>query len=207
MSEKHYLYPVWTRLWHLLNALLIILLIITGISMQYALSELGFIKFSTAVKIHNISGLILTVSYLFFVLGNLFSSNGKHYQLFWKSFSKEIIAQVKYYLIGMFKKEKKPFHIDEKNKFNPMQKVTYTILMYIFVPLIILSGIALMFPDVIVIKKVFNYSGILFTSLIHIVIGFIISIFLIVHLYLCTIGIRKANTFKSMITGYHINTD
>jgi len=30
-----YLYPKWIRLWHLFNALLFILLIVTGISMQY----------------------------------------------------------------------------------------------------------------------------------------------------------------------------
>ncbi|MCX6259522.1 MAG: cytochrome b/b6 domain-containing protein, partial [Bacteroidia bacterium] len=30
-----YLYPAWIRLWHLFNALLIIVLIVTGISMQY----------------------------------------------------------------------------------------------------------------------------------------------------------------------------
>ncbi|MCF8299034.1 MAG: cytochrome b/b6 domain-containing protein, partial [Saprospiraceae bacterium] len=45
MQEKLYLYPKWVRLWHLVNALLCILLIITGLSMQYAGVEYYLMRF------------------------------------------------------------------------------------------------------------------------------------------------------------------
>ena len=36
MDQKVYLYPVYLRLWHLLNALFFLVLILTGLSMQYS---------------------------------------------------------------------------------------------------------------------------------------------------------------------------
>ncbi len=55
-----YLYPVWVRLWHLVNALLYLFLIITGLSMQYSNPEYPMIRFDIAVSMHNISGILLT---------------------------------------------------------------------------------------------------------------------------------------------------
>jgi len=67
-----YLYPVWVRLWHTLNAVLIIILIITGISMQFTGEDMKFlVGFEKAVRWHNLSATILTLSFIFFVTGNL----------------------------------------------------------------------------------------------------------------------------------------
>ena len=35
-TKRIYLYPIWIRLWHALNALMFLVLIITGISLHYA---------------------------------------------------------------------------------------------------------------------------------------------------------------------------
>lgn len=203
MKEKYYLFPIFIRIWHGLNGIGILLLIITGLSMQYSDPSRGFIHFSTAVRIHNICGLVITFNYLIFLIGNIITPNGKHYRLVWKGISKEIMAQFRYYMFGMFRHEQPPFPISEERKFNPLQKLSYSWVMYLFVPLIVLTGLALMFPELIVINKIFGSSSILFTDIIHIIVGFIISIFLIVHLYLCTFGIRKHNNFKSIINGWH----
>ncbi len=58
-ENKIYFYPVWLRIWHGLNALGIICLIITGISMQSI--ESSFLNFKTAVKIHNMAGVLVTL--------------------------------------------------------------------------------------------------------------------------------------------------
>ncbi len=63
-----------------------------------------------------------------------------------------LILQVKYYLFGVFKGEKPPFPENENRKFNPLQKVTYIAVMYVATPLVILSGIALLFPEIIIDK-------------------------------------------------------
>ncbi|MBE9484291.1 MAG: cytochrome b/b6 domain-containing protein, partial [Bacteroidetes bacterium] len=59
MEEKLYLYPVWVRFWHWANAILCLLLILTGLSMQYSDPEYPIIRFDWAVSIHDISGIIL----------------------------------------------------------------------------------------------------------------------------------------------------
>jgi len=74
--------------------------------------------------------------------------------------------------------------------------------MYIFMPLVIISGIGLFFPDMLP-DKIFGIGGIHFTDLVHILSGFIISIFMMVHIYFCTIGKTPLSNFKSMIDGWH----
>jgi hypothetical protein len=46
-----YLYPVWLRLWHWLNALLFLTLVVTGTSMHFNLN--GLIPFDVAVPVHS----------------------------------------------------------------------------------------------------------------------------------------------------------
>ena len=72
-KSKMYLYPKWIRVWHVINAVLFIILIITGISMQYTDKENAAIVvgFAMAVKWHNFAAVVLTVNYIVFVAGNL----------------------------------------------------------------------------------------------------------------------------------------
>jgi len=199
-----YLYPVWIRLWHALNALLIIILIITGISMQYTDkdSSIFIVNFAGAVKWHNIAASVLTVSYIFFIVMNIVTGNGKYYRISRKNFFGDLVKQMKYYAYGMFKGEKHPFPVTMESKFNPMQKLTYVLIMYVGLPLIIISGIGLMFPEV-TIKRVFGISGLILTDILHITMVFLVSLFLVIHIYTCTLGHKPASLFRSLLSGYH----
>lgn len=201
-QNKLYLYPVWIRLWHFANAILILLLIFSGISMQYASPDSYFIRFNIAVSMHNISGILLTLFYLVFIIGNLTTANGKYYRQRISGFAKEVFTQARYYAYGMFVGEPAPFKINMERKFNPMQKLTYIVVMYILLPLVFITGWALLFPETIV-TRLFEYGGITLTSLFHAVIGFFISLFLIIHVYFCTVGHTATSNFKSMVNGYH----
>ncbi|MDP1621820.1 MAG: cytochrome b/b6 domain-containing protein [Bacteroidales bacterium] len=199
--EKLYLYPVWIRIWHMVNALLCLILIITGLSIQFS-NPGTVVKFSAAVSVHNIAGIILTISYIAFFLGNLFTPNGVYYIIPVKGFISRMKKQFRYYTIGLFKKEDAPFPVNDESKFNPLQQVTYVVLMYIFVPVVIFSGWGLLYPEI-TINSVFGYSGLDLTDLFHIAAGFAISIIMCVHIYFCTIGNNPVSNFKSMINGYH----
>ncbi len=201
-ENKLYLYPVWVRLWHVTNALMILILIISGISMQYSNPKYPFIRFDLAVSLHNISGIILTVSYLMFFIGNWSTSNGKHYRIRIKGLIESLIKQAMYYTFGIFRGEKPPYPISKEMKFNPLQKFTYALTMYVFVPLVFFSGWALLFPGMII-TNFLGIGGIQLTSLLHVTAGFLISLFLIIHIYFCTIGHSPSSNFKSMIDGYH----
>lgn len=201
MSEKIYLYPVWTRLWHWTNAILCLLLIITGVSMQYSDPAYPMIRFDWAVSIHDITGIMLAISYTGFILGNVLTPNGRHY-IFRKGILKNLFVQARYYAFGIFKRESPPFPITEASKFNPLQKFSYIIIMHVIIPLVVISGIALFFPELIVFD-VFGNKALHITDIIHVIMGFIISLFLVVHIYFCTIGCTPTSNFKGMLNGYH----
>jgi thiosulfate reductase cytochrome b subunit len=203
-----YLYPKWLRLWHVLNAALFIILIITGLSMQY--TDKGnasyMVGFAKAIKWHNFSALILTINFIIFVTGNILTTNGRYYKVSRQNFLDELLAQLKYYSWGMFKGEKHPFPVTEQRKFNPLQKLTYVLAMYIAVPLLIISGIGLLFPEITVVKF-FGVSGLILTDILHITMGFFLSIFMLVHIYTCTLGSKPTSLFRGIITGYHVSDD
>lgn len=202
MSGKVYLYPIWIRLWHVLNALLCLILIISGISMHYASPDATRIRFDLAVSMHNISGILLSVSYVFFFLGNLFTGNGANYLIQFRGFRIRLWKQLYYYTIGFFKKEEAPFPIGSARKFNPLQQVTYAAVMYFFVPVIIVTGWALLFPGVIV-EEWLGINGFAATDFLHILGGFVVSMFLLIHLYFATMGKKPTDHYKAMLTGYH----
>lgn len=200
--EKIYFYPVWLRIWHGINALGIILLIVTGISMQSSIESGQLVGFSMIVNIHNIAGIVVTFFYIIYFIGNMFTSNGKYYIIKPQGFLKKPIKQAVYYVWGMFHGMKAPFPISEKRKFNPLQKYSYIIIMYMAVPLVIISGIALLFPEIII-ENIYTFSGVFVTAVLHSVMGFFISIFLIIHIYIASIGKSPLENFKSIINGWH----
>lgn len=113
-NNKIYLYPLWLRIWHGINALGIILLIITGIRLQYSDLRLLSMDFGTAVQMHNISGVVVTLNYFVFIIGNLVTPNKKYYRIKPKGLVKRVRKQANYYLSGLFKGEEAPFPISEK---------------------------------------------------------------------------------------------
>ena len=198
--EKIYFYPVWLRIWHGFNALGILTLIISGLSMQSIESSL--IGFNLAVNLHNIAGIIVTLSYVCFFIGNLVTHNSTFYVLKLKGFIKRLIGQAYYYSWGMFHGMDYPFPLSEKRKFNPLQQTIYVLVMYLVVPIVIITGIALLFPEIIV-KDLYGLSGVFVTAIVHSAMGFFISLFLIIHLYVASIGKSPLENFKSMISGWH----
>ncbi len=200
-TNKIYFYPIWLRIWHGINALGIIILIITGISMQSGFDS-NIVSFSANVNIHNYTGVIITLNYLLFLFGNLFTDNSKFYIVKPKNFLRRPMKQAYYYAWGMFHGMKAPYPLSEKRKFNPLQKYFYLLVMYIAVPLVVISGIGLMFPEIIF-DKVYNISGVLITAVTHSAMGFFISIFLIIHLYVASIGKSPLDNFRSIINGWH----
>jgi thiosulfate reductase cytochrome b subunit len=201
MAEKIYFYPKWIRLWHTLNAILCILLILSGISMQYSNIDSPLIRFDIAVSMHNFSGIALTISYLMFFIGNLITSNGKYYNMKFKGLGDRLWKQARYYAFGVFKGEEAPFPVNKERKFNPLQQISYVFAMYVALPLLFITGWALLFPEFIL-KQVFKVSGIFLTAQLHIIMGFLVSLFLIIHLYVSTMGKTPGSNFKSMLTGW-----
>lgn len=202
MNKGLYLYPVIIRIWHLLNAILIIALIISGVSMQYSDPAQPFLRFDIAVTMHNISGIVLTMNYLIFIIGNTISGNAKQYKIKLEGLITRLRMQFRYYTVELFKGGEAPFPVTKKNKFNPIQQVTYFLMMFIFMPVLFISGLSLLYSGAII-RQLLGVKAFFYTDILHMIIGFCLSIFLIIHLYFCTIGAKPLKNFKSIITGYH----
>ncbi len=202
--KKIYLYPFWLRFWHWFNALLFLLLIVTGLSLHYSDPKSGVIPFRVSVVIHNISGILLSLNYLFFLIKSIITKNYKHYLPQLKGLWRRISLQLRFYLVGIFIGEPHPFEPSPQSKFNPLQQLTYLFIMALFMPLVIVSGYLLMFPETAP-DEFLGMGGVWPMALLHTIVGFILSIFMFVHIYLGTTGKTIGELFKSMITGWHLS--
>jgi thiosulfate reductase cytochrome b subunit len=184
------------------NAILFILLICSGLCIHFAGQGSALMSFEFAVSMHNITGIILVFTYLVFIIGNAITGNGKYYRVTWNGLFGRLKKQFLFYTIGIFKKQAPPFPFSVERKFNPMQLFSYTLVMYFFMPLMVFSGLALFFPEQIP-TQIFNKSGIHLIDMVHIVSGFIMTVFMMIHIYFCTMGTKVSSNFKSMINGWH----
>src|SRR5664280_1877073 len=83
-----YLYPKWIRVWHVINTAMILILIVTGLSMQYTDKDNAsyVVGFAKAVRWHNFAAIVLILNYILFVTGNLLTINGRYYRTDRKDF-------------------------------------------------------------------------------------------------------------------------
>ncbi len=200
--NKILLYPLWLRIWHWLNVTIFLVLIASGISMHYSATNDLFIPFQTAMYIHNIAGILLSINFVFYVIFNIITKNYKHYIPKLKGITDRLFKQGLYYIYGVFKGAKHPYHTSKENKFNPLQQLTYFGIMFFLMPIIIITGWFLMFPELAP-ENVLGMGGVWPMAVLHIIVGFFLSIFMFGHIYLATHGTTLTANFKSMIDGYH----
>jgi thiosulfate reductase cytochrome b subunit len=200
-----YLYPVWLRLWHWLNALMFIVLMVTGASMHFAGTS-WLVPFDTAVPIHNATGILLTISWVVFVLGNLFSSNGRHYRVRFRGLFQRLFAQMTYYGYGIFRNAPHPFHVTEDEKLNTLQQLSYIGVMYALMPLLIISGWSFLYA-VYLPETLFGIGTLWLIAMAHLTLAYFLVLFLIVHMYIITTGETILTNLRAMFTGWHRETD
>jgi thiosulfate reductase cytochrome b subunit len=202
MSERIFILPIWIRLWHWTNAVLILVLSVTGISLHFSAPGLVLVPFATAVKLHNMAGLALIAAYAVFVAGNIVSGNWWQYVPKPDGFWLRIRTQFRYYIWGIFHGEYPPYPPSEEANFNALQQIIYWIVMYLVMPTVILTGIIYLWPDLAP-RQMFGVDGLLPIAVAHYLSGLVIVLFLIAHVYLGTCGGKVSTHFKMMITGWH----
>jgi thiosulfate reductase cytochrome b subunit len=200
--KKMYLYPLWVRIWHWLNALMVVTLILSGISLHFSGHDDPVIPFDTSILMHNIAGIGMSLLYAVFLIGNIVSHNGVHYKVDFRGYFKRLFTQIRYYIGGIFKGAPHPFPATENCKFNPMQQVAYVGVMYGLVAALVLTGVMLLFPESIP-ENLFGVGTILPIALAHAILSFFLVLFLFGHLYLATTGETVLSNYKTMITGIH----
>ena len=200
--ERTYINPLPVRIWHWANALGFIMLILTGVQIRYV-GLINVLSFETAVNVHNWVGFAAIANFLIWLVFYLFTDKIKvyHPELDAKKFFLSFFEQARYYSYGIFRGEKSPHHVRPHDKFNPMQSMTYQILMLLIVPIQFVTGILMW--DV----KRFEYlsdmmGGIRVVSTIHILIFILFVFFILVHAYMGALGRKPSTHYKEMFTGY-----
>jgi len=202
MTERSYIMPVWLRLWHWINALLMILLIVSGASLHFTDPVVPLIRFDVARTIHNVSGITISVLYVAFLIWNSVSGNLRQYLPNLKNLVSGLNEQNAYVALGIFRGAPPPVSPTPEAKFNVLQQMTYLLVMYVAMPLLVITGIAFFFPELAP-AQLFGMDGLLPIAVAHYVIGFLLTMFLLGHVYMGTMGITATAGFRMMITGWH----
>lgn len=202
MAEREYLIAPWIRVWHWTNAALIVTLGVTGLSIHFSDPTLPLVKFALAVRIHNTAGVLLIGAYLFFVIANIVTGNWWQFVPKPPGILQRLIKQALWYGIGVFRGEPHPHEPSKDEHFNVLQAVTYWSVMYLLLPVILISGLIYLYPEFAP-DTLFGFDGLLPVALTHYLAAVAILLFLLSHIYLGTTGKTVGQMFKMMITGWH----
>lgn len=200
--KQVYLNPLPVRLWHWLNALSFLVLIVTGLQIRYR-DILHLASFKTVVDIHNIFGFVLLFSYGLWLAYYLFTGKIKVYipDLNVKRWLAKAIPQARYYGYGIFIGEPNPHHATPDNKFNPLQQMGYLSIMALLIPLQLVTGFLMW--DVKGFASIISFvGGIRLVDTVHVLLTMFFSAFLYVHIYLSMLGRTPAEHIESMVTGF-----
>jgi thiosulfate reductase cytochrome b subunit len=198
--KKIYLHPLPIRIWHWVNAGGFIVLILTGANIR---NIVNLFSIETAVEIHSWLGFVLLANYFIWFLYYLLTLNIKiyipplHHPV---EFAKKALRQAKFYGFGLMVGDENPHHSTPDNKFNPMQQMSYLMIMTVLIPVQIITGLFLWDPKLF--SPIVNVVGIQIFDLIHVLLWIFFSAFIIVHFYLATLGHTTWAHIIAMFTGY-----
>ncbi len=200
--ERIYVHPLPVRIWHWVNAVGFVVMIVTGIQIRYV-GLIDMMSFKTAVNVHNWTGFVLIGNFFIWLLFYLFSDKIKvyHPELSPTKHFRASFRQLKYYGYGIFRGDPNPHHVSVYRKFNPMQSMLYQVMMMLIVPIQFYTGILLW--DV----KRFSgavdmLGGVRVVDTVHVLIFIFFTSYILIHAYLGTLGHTPTAHFKEMFTGY-----
>jgi thiosulfate reductase cytochrome b subunit len=200
--KRIYIHPLPVRIWHWLNALGFLLLIATGVQIRY-LDLFQVLSFRTAVVAHNYIAFALIANYFLWLGFYLFTDKITVYlpEMNSKKFFEDSWRQLKFYGYGIFLGEENPHHPTIYHKFNPLQIMMYQIIMLLFVPILFVSGLLLW--DVQQFSTIVNLlGGVRVVATVHVLMFVVFVGFLLMHLYLITLGHSRFAHIKAMFTGF-----
>lgn len=201
--NKIYIYKSFERFWHWMQMILIFFLGFTGFEIHGYYSFFGF---EEAVTYHNIAAYMLIGLIIFAIFWNFATGEWKQY-LPTKAFIK---AQIRYYIIGIFRNEPHPTKKTALSKLNPLQKIAYLGLKLLVIPVMVTSGLLYMFyryPTKYGVESI-NITTLKYIAIIHTLGALFLVAFVIGHVYLTTTGEKIFTNLNAMLTGYEeIETD
>ncbi|NOZ71843.1 MAG: hypothetical protein GXP38_08010 [Chloroflexi bacterium] len=200
VTRKLYLYTFYERLWHWLQALAIILLILTGIIVHRP-DMFGAVDLGVVVPVHNVLGFLLLFNAFFSLFYFIAGHSIQQFLPEPRGFFYGALQQAKFYAQGIFKGEPHPYQKSEKRKMNPLQQATYLIILNVLLPLQIVTGMlmwgAQRWPTLLN-----ALGGTRYIAPLHTFIAWAFAAFVIMHIYLTTTGHTPLAAIEGMLTGW-----
>ncbi|MFP4516973.1 MAG: cytochrome b/b6 domain-containing protein [Desulfovibrionales bacterium] len=192
-DNRIYLYSRFERFWHWFQALIIIVLAVTGFEIHGTYSLLGF---ETAFTVHNWTAWAWLVLYVFILFWMATTGEWRHYIPTYK----KIFCVGCYYAYGIFHGEPHPVPKSERVKHNPLQRMTYLSIVTFLLPYQIVTGFLYYFYNL---WPEWQLEWVLATmAYLHTAGAFAMLAFIIVHVYMTTTGHTVFSHTKAMITGW-----
>ena len=196
---REFVYPLCIRIPHWINALAFGALLWSGLSLRFT-SMYGACAFDLAPRVHFIAGTVFVLNLAIFLCILLFTGEIRQYLPSMQGLAGRLAAQVGYYLGGIFTGAPKPFPTTRQARFNPLQQITY---------LLVLAGLLMMALSGLALLGYIPAGSLTKACLasVHFVLAFAFALFLILHVYLSTTGQSPLSLIRGMLTGYHEHAD
>lgn len=195
--KRIYIYRRFERFWHWTHALLVILLGMTGFEVH---GSFEFFGYENAVKYHNAAAIAFILLGALSIFWHIVTGEWRQYL----PTTKNIRAQLEYYIFGIFRNAPHPTRKTQLSKLNPLQRLVYAGLKLLLIPLMVITGILYMlyrYPQRYEVVSL-NIAGLEVVATLHTLGAFLLTAFFIAHLYLITTGHTITSNLKAMITGY-----
>ena len=203
--KRTYLHPLPLRIWHWLNALLVVILLITGA--QLRIPGIASLRPNDpALMVHKYAGWAMAVSFVIWLVYGLVSDHLRRHYVMRRRDLKGVFSQARFYLFSIFRGEENPFLPSPEEKFNPLQKLAYGAIMGLLTPVLVVTG--LLSSDILFLRKyilLWNAVGVL--DAIHVIGAYVFALYLVVHVYMATLGRTAFSHIKAMIVGYEEEPD
>ncbi len=199
-TERIYMYEPYRRFWHWLQTLSIVILLLTGLIIHRP-DIFGAFSFRGIVTVHNVLAIILVINAALSLFYHIATDKLREFIPHPYGFFDDAILQAKYYINGIFKGEGHPFEKRPNSRMNPIQQMTYFMILNVLLPLQIITG-ALMWS----VQKFPAFAnalgGLPFLAPFHSLIAWLFATFILVHVYMTTTGATPLESFRAMVTGY-----
>jgi thiosulfate reductase cytochrome b subunit len=189
------IYKRFERFWHWTQALLVILLALTGFTIHYHWPVMAW---ETAVWLHKILAWAFVGLVAMAIFWHLTTGEWRQYV----PGTGNVMAMIRFYTVGIFRNEPHPVKRTALSKLNPLQKTAYLGLKILVIPVLVTSGFLYYYFN--------GWQAVGFmadwklqpVALIHTFAAYAMLAFMFAHVYLTTTGRTVFSNLKAMITGW-----